>query len=127
MFLRSQYFRLVVPLLAALALAVPATASAAAFKAHLTAPNHSPTANKPWPITVTATRGATKLSGSVRYQFLLYGSVVSRQPGHSFTRGIYHDVLMFPSTAVGSSLTLRVIVKTKYGTVDLNWAVKTHT
>jgi hypothetical protein len=118
--------RLVVPILVvALALVVPATASAAAFTAHLKAPNHTPTANKPWPITVTATRGRNKLSGSVRYEFLYDGSVVSHQPGHSFKGGVYHDTLKFPNEAAGYPLTLRVIVTTKYGTVDLDRAVKT--
>jgi hypothetical protein len=114
-----------VPVVLVLALVVPASASAAAFTAHLKAPNHTPTANKLWPITVTATRGQTKLSGSVNYEFLYDGSVVSHQAGHSFKGGVYHDTLKFPSDAVGYPLTLRVIVKTRYGTVDLDWAVKT--
>jgi len=117
--------RLLVPVLITVALVVPASASAAAFTARLTAPNHTPTANKLWPITVTATRGRTKLSGSVRYEFLYSGSVVSHQPGHSFRGGVYHDTLKFPTESVGYPLTLRVIVTTKYGTVDLDWAVKT--
>lgn len=113
-------------LFVALALFVPASASAAAFTARLRAPNHSPTANKLWPITVTATRSNTKLSGSVRYEFLFDDQVVSHQPGHSFKRGVYHDTLKFPRDAIGTALTVRVIVSTHYGTVDLNWAVKTH-
>ena len=125
MLFRSRSVRLVILLTAALALLVPATASAAMFTAHLKAPNHTPTAKKPWPITVTATRGKTKLSGNVKYEFLFDGSVVSHQPGHSFTGGVYHDTLKFPSDAVGEPLTLRVIVTTKDGTVDLDWAVKT--
>jgi hypothetical protein len=108
-----------------LAVSAPASASAAPFTAHLKAPNHTPTAGKKWPITVTATRGHTKLSGSVRYQFLFDGTVESNQPGHSFKRGVFHDTLLFPKEAVGYPLTLRVIVKTRYGTVDLNWSVKT--
>ena len=117
-------WRFAVPVLAVLALAVPSTASAAAFTTHLTAPNHTPTANKAWPIKITVTRGRSKLSGSVRYEFLYNGSVVSHQPGYSFKGGVYHDKLMFPSEAVGYPLTLRIIVTTKDGTVDINWAVK---
>ena len=108
---------------AALALMLPASAAGAAFTAHLTAPNHAPTANKKWPITVTATHGSTKLSGSERYHFLFDGQVVSSQPGHSFTNGVYHDTLVFPGRAVGHPITLQVVVSTRYGTVDLNWAV----
>jgi hypothetical protein len=104
---------------------VPASALASAFTAHLQAPNHAPAANRSWPITVTATRGGAKLSGSVKYEFVYDGSVVSRQPGHSFSGGVYHDTLKFPDEAVGYALTLRVIVTTKYGAVDLDWAVKT--
>jgi hypothetical protein len=108
----------------ALAMAVPAAASAAAFTARLTAPNHTPTANKQWPITVTVTRGGARLGGSVRYQFLFQGQVVANRAGHSFTHGVYHDTLLFPGAAVGRVLSLRVIVTTKYGTVDLPWWIK---
>ncbi len=109
----------------ALALMIPASASAAAFTAHLSAPNHTPIMNKKWPITVTATRGSTKLSGTVSYQFVSYGTVEANKPGGSFTKGVFHDTLVFPAEAVGHPLTLRVVVKTKYGTVDINWAVTT--
>jgi hypothetical protein len=106
-------------------LAGTSAASTAAFTARLQAPNHAPVAGKPWPITVTATRGATKLSGTVRYRFLFGGQAVSTQPGHAFTKGVYHDTLVFPAQAIGSPLTLQVIVATRYGTVDLDWAVTT--
>lgn len=108
-----------------LALAIPASASAAAFTANLTAPNHQPKANKKWPITVTVTRGDRKLSGSVRYAFLYQGVVEARRPGYSFKHGIYHDTLVFPDAAIGHTLSLHVIVQTKYGTVVLPWWVKT--
>jgi hypothetical protein len=107
----------------ALALAVPATASAAGFTARLYAPNHSPVVNKGWPIKVTARRGGRKLSGSVRYQFVFGGSVVASKPGHKFTGGVYHDKLKFTAPSVGVQLTLRVIVKTRFGTVTIPWAV----
>jgi hypothetical protein len=108
----------------ALALALPAPAGATSISAHLSAPNHSPIAGKKWYITVTISRGGKKLSGSVKYQFLYNGLKVSTQPGHSFTGGVYHDWLLFPKDAVGQPLTLRVVVTTKYGTTDLDWAVK---
>lgn len=110
-----------------LVLVVAASASAAAFTARLQAPNHTPTAGQKWPITVTVTRGGAKLSGSVSYQFLFAGQVVSNQPGHSFTRGVFHDKLLFPARSVGFALTLRVIVKTRYGKVLLPWAIKVRT
>ena len=111
-------------IVAAVALVVPASASAASFTAVLKAPNHSPTANKPWRITVTAMRGKTKLKGSVSYQFLSHGKVVGHERGRSFKHGVFHETLKFPRRAVGRALTLRVIVKTKYGTVKVPWAFK---
>jgi hypothetical protein len=107
-----------------LALALPAAASAAPFTAHLKAPNHSPIANKKWPITVTASHGRTRPGGVVRYEFLFQGQVVGHAPGHGFRRGVFHDSLLFPNAAIGHPLTLRVIVKTRFGTVNLNWKVK---
>jgi hypothetical protein len=109
----------------ALALALPAPAAASSISAHLSAPNHSPIAGKKWYITVTISRGGRKLSGSVKYQFLVDGTVVGTQPGHSFKGGVYRDWLLFPKDAVGHPLTLRVVVKTNYGTVNLDWAVET--
>ncbi|MFZ0091368.1 MAG: hypothetical protein WAL63_17800 [Solirubrobacteraceae bacterium] len=110
---------------AVLMLAIPASASAAAFSAHLKAPNHTPTANRKWPITVTATRGNAELSGNVKYQFLFQGQSVASRPGHTFTHGVFRDTLVFPGASIGHTLTLRVIVSTRYGTADLNWAVTT--
>ena len=108
-----------------LALMAPTLASAASFSAVLHAPNHSPIENKKWWITVDVTRGSTKLSGDVNYEFLFSGAIVSHQPGHKFKNGLYKDSLIFPAEAVGKPLTLRIVVKTKYGTKDLNWNVMT--
>jgi hypothetical protein len=108
-----------------LAVLAPALASAASFSAVLHAPNHSPVENQKWWITVDVTHGSTKLSGDVNYEFLFSGTVVSHQPGHKFTKGLYKDDLIFPAEAVGKPLTLRIVVKTKYGTKYLNWNVTT--
>ncbi len=105
------------------ALALPASALAAAFKLTPHIANHTPTVNVKWPITVDVTKGKLKLNGSVKYEFLFQGSVVSHQPGHGFTRGVYKDTLLFPPDSLGQQLTLRIIVKTKYGTEHLDWAV----
>ena len=109
----------------ALALALPAPAAASSISAHLSAPNHAPIAGKKWYITVTISHGGQKLTGSVKYQFLFDGTVVSTQPGHSFKGDVYRDWLLFPKDAVGHPLTLRIVVKTNHGTVDLDWAVTT--
>ena len=108
------------------ALALPATALAAkrfTIRAHF--PNHAPIAKQLWPIRLMVTKGTAKLSGSVRYEFEFNGTVVSKQPGHRFTRGLYRDKLLFPLKSVGEPLTLVVVVKTRYGTEDVDWAVKT--
>jgi hypothetical protein len=109
----------------ALALVIPAAASAAPFTARLSAPNHQPKANKKWWITVTATHGSTKLNGSVDYSFLFDGQVVSRYPGHAFTHGHFRDWLLFPKRAIGHTITLQINVHTNYGTVKLPWWIKT--
>ena len=121
-------------LVAAAALALPASApagvmteTAGSVKAVLHAPNHSPTVNQKWWITIDVTRGKTELGGRVRYQFVLGGAVVGKQPGHSFAGGHYRDWLKFPAQSVGIKLTLQTIVKTKYGTVTLPWTVTTTT
>jgi hypothetical protein len=122
--IRNARFSPVIALLAALVvMAVPATALAGGFTAHLYVPNHQPKVGK-WPIKVTATRGTQKLSGSVYYRFLLNGTQVSKQPGHSFTHGVYYDTLIWPKRAVGHTITLKVVVRTRYGTDYLNWWIK---
>ncbi|MGH2915304.1 MAG: hypothetical protein ACRDMX_09975 [Solirubrobacteraceae bacterium] len=103
----------------------PRATSAARFGVRLHAPNHTPTANRKWWITMYITRGRSKLSGSVRYEFLYNGTVVGHRPGIRFKRGYARDDLLFPDAAVGYPLTVRILVSTRYGTVDLNWAVRT--
>lgn len=111
-------------LLAALAMmALPATALAGGFTAHLYVATHQPKVGYQ-PIKVTATRGSQKLSGTVSYRFLLNGIQVSKQPGHSFTRGVYYDKLKWPAKAVGHTITLQVVVRTRYGTDYLTWWIK---
>jgi hypothetical protein len=119
--------RRVTPLAVALVvlLAMPSAALAASFKVTPHISGHTPTAKKKWPIALTVTKGKKQLSGSVKYEFLFDGSVVSHQPGKKFTDGIYKDELLFPASAEGIKLTLRIIVKTSYGTQNVNWAVTT--
>jgi hypothetical protein len=110
------------PILAALAL--PACALAAAFKLTPQIPNHRPTVGREWPIKLVVTRGRTKLSGSISYEYLFNGSVLSKQKGHRFTDGVYTDRLVFPSKSVGQPLTLRfLVVVPRYGMQKLDWAI----
>lgn len=106
------------------ALALPASALAARFKLTPHIANHTPIVNKKWPITVDVTKGKAKLSGSVRYEFLFDGTVVSHQPGHKFTNGVYRDKMLFPAKSLGEPLTLRILVTTKYGTEHIDWKVQ---
>ncbi|MGH2904311.1 MAG: hypothetical protein ACRDK7_12135 [Solirubrobacteraceae bacterium] len=61
----------------------------------------------------------------MRYEFLYKGVVEAHRAGRSFKNGVCHDSLLFPSEAIGYTLSLRVIVTTRYGTVELPWWVKT--
>ena len=121
---RARPLAVTIALAAALALAISAApALAASFTAKISLPTHTPTVGDE-KITVTATRGSQKLSGSVRYQFLFEGQLVSKQPGGTFKNGVYHDKLIWPAEAVGHKITLQVVVKTKYGTDDLDWWIQ---
>jgi nucleoside-diphosphate-sugar epimerase len=112
-------------------------ASAAAFKATLKAPNHSPRAGaKDWRITVTATSSSGRpVRAQAVYKFLYNGQVVSTQnpwPGHStggrspfhFT-GRYSDDILWPARSGGYPLTLRVVVSVAgKGSINLDWKVR---
>jgi hypothetical protein len=107
-------------------LALPGAALAATFKLTPHIANHTPIAKRKWPITIDVTSGSKKLSGSVKYEFLFSGAIVKRQKGHSFKNGVYTDQLLFPSTAIGQPLTLRILVTVpKYGTEHIDWKVTT--
>jgi hypothetical protein len=110
-------------LVAAVALTAPTTAAAAAFTARLQAPNHTPTANQAWPITVTVSRGGADLTGSLRYEFLSHGAIVGTEPWRPLTGGVYRASLRFPTIAVGHPLTFQIEVVTEYGIEYVDWAV----
>ena len=104
-------------------LALPGSALASGFTAHLFLSTHQPKVGIQ-PVKVTATRGRQKLSGTVNYQFFLGTTMVSHKPGHSFRNGSFRDPLKWPAEAVGHTITLRVVVKTRYGTDNLNWWIR---
>jgi hypothetical protein len=105
---------------AAAALALPASALASGFTASASIPTHTPKIGNE-KITVYATKNGKKLSGNVSYHFLFQGQVVSRQSGGNFKNGVYHDTLKWPAEAVGSKLTLQIVIKTNYGTDYINY------
>lgn len=108
---------------AIVALALPSSALAGGFTARLYAPNHQPRVGN-WHITVTARRGSQRLSGYVKYRFLYRGMLVGHRPGNWFRNGVFHDTLHWPPAAVGHTITLQVVVSTRYGTDYLNWWIK---
>ena len=124
---------------AAALLLVAGSASAAAFKATLHAPNHSPKAGgKNWKIKVTAKSNSGKpLRATARYEFYFNGQRVSTQypnPGHAKGgkkpyrfKGSYRDTILWPPPAVGHPLTFRVVVSVPgKGSVNLDWKVRVH-
>lgn len=119
--------RRLIPLVAALAVAlvIPAGALAGGFTAHLRISTHEPKVGLQ-PITVTAVRGSQKLSGTVSYQFLYQGQLVKSEPGGHFTNGVYRDKLDWPKAAIGRTISLHVIVRTRFGTDVLPWWIKVY-
>jgi hypothetical protein len=121
--------------MAAVVFSPAAPASAASFRAHLKASGHNPTANKPWPITVTVRSASGKaLRATAFYEFLFNGQVVSTQypapkggTRHSplaFT-GKFSDTLVWPARSVGMPLTFRVVVAVKgSGKKNLDYKVR---
>lgn len=95
------------------------------FVARLHAPGHHPRAGKPWPITIQVrTRNGKPLAGSVNYQFVTFGQVVARRPGHRFKGGHFRDTLQFPAPAVGHPITLRILIATPAGTRRVDYPVQ---
>jgi hypothetical protein len=121
--------RRIVVLCAAAALALPASAFAATgFTIRVHIANHTPIVGKRWPIELTVTRGDKKLNGTIRYEFLFDKTVVSTEPKHGsfkLKHGVYHDNLVFPRQSVGEPLTLRFVVRTRYGTEHVDWTLHT--
>ena len=112
------------------AAALPASALAAAFKITPHIANHTPTVNVKWPVELTVTKGGAKLSGTVVYEFLFSGTVVAVRPQHGaykFKNGVYRDELLFTPDSKGQQLTLRFVVKTRYGTQRVDWKIQPKT
>jgi hypothetical protein len=125
---RSQALGAFTALALTAALALPASALAKDFTIRLHIANHAPVVGKRWPVELTVMKGARKLNGSVRYQWLFDNAVVKTQPlhgGYRFKHGVYRDQLVFPSQSVGEPLTLRFLVRTRYGTEHVDWTLRT--
>jgi hypothetical protein len=124
-----------VALAATLMLALPGTALASSFTVTLKVPTHSPVTCTNWDITITATKGAKKLSGKVEYYYFTIASSSSHLGGNQsagdkanhdgdFSGGVFHDTIVFPSmAAAGVTLTFHAVVHTSYGTQTVSTAV----
>lgn len=89
--------------------------------------NHSPNVKTKWKYSVEAsTRTGHPLAGKVLTQFLYDGTVVGKEaPAYRKLReGMLTDKVRFPRQSVGISLTVQVIVTTRYGSVRLDWRIK---
>ena len=93
-------------------------------------PTHQPKVNTNVWITVTATLSGKPAHATAKYEFLFAGAVVSTQyprfnPHFSFT-GHFTDNLVFPPSAVGEPLTLRVVIKAGSRAVHFDWPIMAH-
>lgn len=86
-----------------------------------------PVAGKAWRYSVTATdSGGHPLNGTVDTRFVFGGQVVGREspPTHLLRNGRLHDDVTFPAQATGIPLSFEVVVRTKPGSVTLDWPVR---
>jgi hypothetical protein len=107
---------------AAPSMAATVTGSSHGVKATMQVGTHSPTANKPWPLHFTVTKGGKSVKATLTYEWLYAGHVVHTER-HSFT-GHFSETFQWPVTAVGAPLTFRAVVGVGSTSVNLNYTVK---
>lgn len=92
---------------------------------------HTPKVNANVWVTVTATlNGKPAANATAYYQFLYGGMVVGtgyvrNNKNFKFT-GHFRDNLVFPPSAVGQPLTVRIIVKAGGRMVHFDWSITAH-
>jgi len=91
--------------------------------ATLHAGTHNPTANRPWPIQFTASRGGHAVRASVSYEYLFAGQVVAHRSHYTFT-GHFRDIFIWPTAAVGYPLTFRAVIVSEGVTINLDYPVQ---
>jgi hypothetical protein len=111
--------------IATLAVLAP-SAFASGFSLHVAFPNHHPTINRAWRITITAKKGRQKLNGTIKYVFHTPLGDRSAKATVKVKHGVAHDSLKFPGPAAGHRLGMSVVVTTRYGTDTANWWVTPH-
>jgi hypothetical protein len=88
---------------------------------------HSPEIGVKWKYFVEATsRSSRPLAGKVLTEFLYDGTVIGYESPryHTLRQGRLWDTLLFPPVSVGIRLTVQVVVTTRYGSVRLDWPVR---
>lgn len=114
------------------------------FSARLTTPGHHPSKWRYtyipdqgkkawaalWPIKITASRGGRAISGGkISYQFLFNGRIVAcrtvlKPYVPRFRSGVFRDRIDWPERSVGIPLTFRIVVRTRYGLRNMDYAVR---
>jgi hypothetical protein len=88
--------------------------------------NHHPVAGKSWHYVVRVTNAAGKpLDGVVTTEFTYDGIVEGKEtpPTHMLKDGVLRDTIVYPADAEGHPIDLQTVIKTKEGTVTLDWPV----
>lgn len=98
-------------------------ASAEGISAIMHASTHHPRVNRNWPVSFTVSRSGKPAKAEVRYQYLFAGQVVARRSHYTFT-GSFHDIFMWPSSAVGYPLTFRAVISSQGVTLNLDYPVR---
>jgi hypothetical protein len=98
-------------------------ASSGDVTATMHATTHHPHVNAHWPISFLVTRSSKPVKAEVRYEYLFAGQVVAHRSHYRFT-GSFHDIFMWPSSAVGYPLTFRAMITAGGATLNLDYPVQ---
>jgi hypothetical protein len=98
-------------------------ASSGEVTATMHAATHRPHVGTRWPIEFVVTRGGKPAKAEVAYEYLFGGQVVAHRSHYKFA-GSFHDVFVWPSSAVGYPLTFRAVIGTGGATLDLDYPVQ---
>jgi hypothetical protein len=98
-------------------------ASSGNVTATMHAATHHPHVNGRWPIAFVVARGGKPAKAEVAYEYLFGGQVVAHRSHYRFT-GSFHDVFMWPSSAVGYPLTFRAVITAGGATINLDYPVQ---
>jgi hypothetical protein len=98
-------------------------ASVGGVSATLHASGHHPRVGRPWPVSFDVSRSGAPARARVRYEYLFAGQVVAHRSNYGFT-GSFHDIFLWPSSAVGYPLTFRALITTGALKLSLDYPVE---